>query len=92
MVITGVDVGMYAASQVNANHFENLQFIGVGSASYWFEINSENTIVGGFTGGSFPGIPWPIVNGEVTHLSSGRLTSVFDARLVHTQSICWNFV
>ena len=65
VVITGVDVGMYAASQVNANEFDNLQFIAIGSASYWFEINSENTVVGGFTGGSFPGIPWPVVNGEV---------------------------
>lgn len=65
VVITGVDVGMYAGSQVNANEFDNLQFVAIGSASYWFEINSENTIVGGFTGGSFPGIPWPIVNGEV---------------------------
>jgi hypothetical protein len=66
LIITGVDVGMYAASQVNANEFDNLQFVAVGSASYWFEINSENTIVGGFTGGSFPGIPWPIFNGEGT--------------------------
>jgi hypothetical protein len=32
----------------------------VGTANYWFEINSENTIVGGFAGGSFPGIPWPV--------------------------------
>ena len=35
-----------------------------GTTSYWFEINSENTVVGGFTGGSFPGIPWPVLNGE----------------------------
>lgn len=64
LVITGVDVGLYAASQVNANEFDNLQFIAVGSASYWFEINSENTVVGGFTGGGFPGIPWPVLNGH----------------------------
>ena len=66
LVITGVDVGMYAASQVNANEFDNLQFVAISSASYWFEINSENTVVGGFTGGSFPGIPWPILNGKGT--------------------------
>ena len=54
VVITAVDVGLYAASQVNANEFDNLQFVAVGSASMWFEINSENTVVGGFTGGSFP--------------------------------------
>ena len=29
ITITGTDVGMYAASQVNANEFDNLQFVSV---------------------------------------------------------------
>ena len=61
--IMGVDVGMFAATQVNGNEIHNLQFIGIGTTSMWFETNSENTIVGGFTGGTFPGSPFPVGDG-----------------------------
>jgi hypothetical protein len=37
----------------------NLQFIGVGSASYWFDHVDESTVFGGFTQDVFPGSPWP---------------------------------
>ena len=47
-------MGLYAAKWTNANSYYNIQFISNGGASYWFDGASENTIVGGFTGGEFP--------------------------------------
>ena len=47
-------MGLYAAKWANANSYHNIQFISNGGASYWFDGASENTIVGGFTGGEFP--------------------------------------
>ena len=47
-------MGLYAAKWTNANSYHNIQFISNGGASYWFDGASENTIVGGFTGGEFP--------------------------------------
>ena len=45
LVITGVDVGMYAASQVSANEFDNLQFVAIGSASYWCVVDNASSDV-----------------------------------------------
>lgn len=59
LVITAVDVGLYMGKYVNANQIDNMQFISIGTASLWLEDNSENTITGGFTGGTFPGCPYP---------------------------------
>ena len=69
--IMGVDVGMFAATQVNGNEIHNLQFIGIGTVSMWFEVNSENTVVGGFTGGTFPGSPWPVGQTTFRHAIRG---------------------
>jgi hypothetical protein len=60
LVITGTDVGLYGSKYTNANNYNNLQFISNGAASYWFEYVDENSIFGGFTGGAFPGNPWPV--------------------------------
>ena len=59
LVIAAVDVGLYMGKWVNANQINNLQFISIGTVSMWLEDNSENTVVGGFTGGTFPGSPYP---------------------------------
>lgn len=60
LVITGTDVALYGSKYTNANNYYNLQFVSNGAASYWFEFVDENSIFGGFTGGAFPGNPWPV--------------------------------
>jgi hypothetical protein len=59
LLVTGTDVGIYAGKWANANHFSNLQFISNGAASIWFEGVDESQVIGSFTGGEFPGNPWP---------------------------------
>ena len=59
VVIMAVDVGIYMGKWVNANQISNVQYISIGTTSLWLEENSENTIEGGFTGGTFPGSPFP---------------------------------
>jgi hypothetical protein len=59
MVIVGCDIGVYSAKWTNANHFANLAFISNGAASMWFDDVDESQLVGTFTGGEFPGNPWP---------------------------------
>ena len=59
LVITAVDVGLYASKWTNANNYHNLQFISDGSASIWFDHVDESTVFGGFTNDGFPGDPWP---------------------------------
>ena len=59
VIITAVDVGLYMGKWVNANQISNIQFISIGTVSLWLEDNSENTVEGGFTGGTFPGSPYP---------------------------------
>eukprot|EP01046_Picozoa_sp_COSAG06_P084894 COSAG06_NODE_31650_length_518_cov_0.591885_1_plen_131_part_00 len=59
ILVTGTDVGIYAGKWANANHFSNLQFISNGAASIWFEGVDESQVIGSFTGGEFPGNPWP---------------------------------
>jgi hypothetical protein len=59
VVITAVDVGLYMGKWVNANQISNIQYISIGTVSLWLEDNSENTVEGGFTGGTFPGSPYP---------------------------------
>lgn len=49
LVITAVDVGLYASKWTNANNYNNLQFISNGAASYWFDHVDESTVFGGFT-------------------------------------------
>eukprot|EP01051_Picozoa_sp_SAG22_P011488 SAG22_NODE_1112_length_5535_cov_11.367918_1_plen_175_part_00 len=55
LVITAVDVGLYASKWTNANNYHNLQFISDGSASIWFDHVDESTVFND----AFPGDPWP---------------------------------
>ena len=73
LVIVGTDVGLYSSKWTNANHFGNLQFISNGAVSMWFDGVDESQVVGTFTGGEYPGNPWP-TGSESFNLKDGDET------------------